>query len=238
MTTTTDLDSWLAAIEGEKCGRCKGRGRLNVIGNAVDCPDCHGKGRIWPILLWEVCGPLSDWCEEHGDYVRAKLVRPTQRFPPFTLNPGRTPSISHTPYGVHDEWYWRWLPDSKGDEQHLPLHEAARRLLLLWRKPCEKCGETGRMAKALYSSRAKEDWPKCETCSGCGYFSQQLVVGDGPVEVPESVAKCPKHEELLLTRWHDDHWLTPVCRYCPTLVEPAIQWAANHLLRVPKEVLT
>ena len=237
----TDLDSWLAAIAGEKCEACGGSEADNT--GKKWCKACHGEGRTWSIPLWQLCGPLSDWCEEQGDSVRAKLVRPAaSRMLAFGSHPWpwriTVPSVE----GVTDNWYWRWLPDSKGDEKHLPLREAARRLKLLWRKPCEKCGETGRMAKALYSSRAKEDWPKCETCSGCGYFSQQLVVGDGPVEVPADVAVCVCGKPLIVNVLGQSWSWECVCkrtnRTSPAASLDVEQWAANHLLRVPKEALT
>ena len=227
----TDPDSWLAAIAGEKCGRCDGTGRLNVIGNAVDCPTCHGQGRTWSIPLWELCGPLSDWCEEQGDSVRARLVRPFKR-PAFDFDPFSSPSVNEEPYGIRDEWYWPWLPESKGDDKHLPLHELARRLRLLWRKPCDGCGGTGIADQNV--------WP-CAACSARGYFPQTLVVGDGPVEVPESVATARGRK--LSAVWEGE-WIVERVKELKTSDLPtggflaAREWAANHLLRVPKEVLT
>ena len=227
----TDLDSWLAGIEGEKCGRCDGTGRLNVIGNAVDCPACSGQGRIWPILLWEVCGPLSDWLEEQGDYVRAKLVRPRL----FNSGVGLSASRPSVVTGNHSWADWLWLPDPKPpkgmkrEAAHIAMHEAARRLRLLWRKPCDGCGGTGIADQNV--------WP-CAACSARGYFPQTLIIGDGPVEVPAGNGQCPG--ESLVVYFRDDNRWHPVCSGKKALSRhnEAEQWAANHLLRVPKEVLT
>ena len=96
------------------------------------------------------------------------------------------------------------------------------------------------MAKALYSSRAGEDWPKCETCSGLGYFPQTLIIGDGPVEVPESVATARGRK--LSAVWEGE-WIVERVKELKTSDLPtggflaAREWAANHLLRIPPEVL-
>ena len=227
----TDLDSWLAAIAGERCERCKGFGfayQCNEFGESdgikYPCKPCHGKGRTWSIPLWELCGPLSDWLEEQGDYVRARLVRPKTQGPDMHDQPSIWAEDGRC-------FWWLWLPDSKGDEKHLPLHELARRLRLLWRKPCDGCGGTGIADQNV--------WP-CAECSARGHFPQTLVVGDGPVEVPESVATARGRK--LSAVWEGE-WIVDRVKELKTSDLPtggflaAREWAANHLLRIPPEVL-
>ena len=230
---TTDLDSWLATIAGVLCGACNGS-ELDNTGEKW-CNACHGQGRTWPIPLWEVCGPLSDWLEEQGDYIRAKLVRPRL----FDSGTGLSASRPSVITGNHSWADWSWLPDPKPpqgmkkDQAHITVSEAARRLKLLWRKPLvckEVCG-------AIHD-------PACDLAGGPGYFPKTLIIGDGPVEVPEESAVCPCGARLGVT------WKGVWVGYCtgrgglaepPAItkaVEIAEQWAANHLILVPKEVLT
>ena len=249
--TDTHLDDFLrplAAIEagGERCQPCEGTGVIRTERRRSDgrvwkiessgCPHCPKQsGRLAPPDLIAHCLVLADWLEERGD-VREAFVRPiptdtdgTLRGKPSVWMPGQRPLF----------WQWRWLPDPKRndfgfDGTHMSKAEAARRLLLLFRRTCERCKGDGKLFIAVGDGSRG-----CPDCQGIGHFPQTLVREGSDVDTP---VQCPCAGGPIKAKVSPDGEHHAFCgqnRQQPTpngwsvAHSTAKQWAQRHLVSVP-----
>ena len=222
------------AAGGEKCGPCEGKGwewdtaPYGYGRHREKCTVCNGTGKIPPpdLIHTLTTHPALDWLEERND-VRRELVRPlfvadevwTSRFRESVFG-------KPTFYQSREVFAWHWLPDARNNERdHLSPAEAARRLLLLFRKPCGRCIGSGGM------TNKEAEWENCPRCSSLGYFPQTLIYDAEIVDVPRAVARDAQV-----------HWWPGIAKWVSSTMDAAAhlrveQWAANHLLRIPKEAV-
>lgn len=162
-----------------KCERCDGVGVLpapKVSGGMASyyssrdnhpCPDCDNTGCMPVPSLVETCLVWSDQLEEWGDS-RAEMVRP-----------------SHT-------GSWLSLPGDGGPATDTPV----KRLLLLFREPCERCKGKGRTEVSGRTGPERRDSIEhdCPECHARGWLDVPMpVLTHGErVVVPKKVAVCKR----------------------------------------------
>lgn len=148
-----------AAGKGSKCPDCNGAGGADLKGvsgryHSLPCGRCNMTGRLSPPDLVTTCMVFSDWLEDHGD-PRAGLVRPSDH----TVTP------------------WQRLPDKSElfGSTELWKKDDARRLLLLFRRECERCEGKGRHYETN-EVETPNSHVKCQGCSGLGYLPLPVPV--------------------------------------------------------------
>jgi hypothetical protein len=241
LNATLDLSDFLDTLTaiaegGRKCWQCQGVG--DVAKGHATCAICHGTGREKPPDMIDVLfNGMLDAIEESGDVLRRKIVEPHNEKAWEGL---KATQVTITYDSANRVWWWPWLPSKQPyDVSSVDQPEAARRLLLLWRKPCERC--KGDKDSRHEGTSRMNDLP-CPDCSGLGYFPQTLVRHGESVSVPESVGKCrcgsifiagSTESSRLSVRCAKGGIHDPVKTVKELEIEDAWEWAERHLLQLP-----